>query len=110
VLTNKPQGLADLLLPLLGLDGYFAAIYGAGRKPYTKPDPRIFHDVVEDCGGGPAVMIGDSVTDLGTARAAGVPAILFSYGYTPVPARELNADIVLDDFRELPGALRRLGF
>ena len=29
----------------------FAAVYGAGRKPYTKPDPRIFHDVVaDDCG------------------------------------------------------------
>ena len=31
---------------------YFAAVYGAGRKPYTKPDPRIFHDVVAELGGG----------------------------------------------------------
>lgn len=110
VLTNKPQELTDLLLPRLKLDNYFSAIYGAGRKPYTKPDPRIFHDVVADAGGGPAVMIGDSVTDLNTARAAGVPAILLTYGYTPVPAGELGADIVLDDFSELPGALKELGF
>src|SRR3954465_98539 len=48
VLTNKPQGLTDLLLPRLGLDGLFAAVYGAGRKAYTKPDPRIFHEVVRD--------------------------------------------------------------
>ena len=108
VLTNKPQELTDRLLPLLGLDGLFAAVYGAGRKPYTKPDPRIFHEVVEDCGGAPGVMIGDSVTDLNTARAAGAPCILFSYGFTPVPAAELGADLVLDDFAALPEALARL--
>ena len=114
VLTNKPQELTDPLLPLLGLDGLFAAAYGAGRKPYTKPDPRIFHDVVaelsNDSGdGGPAVMIGDSITDLNTARAAGAPCILMSYGFTPVPASELGADIVLDDFAEMLDAIARLG-
>jgi phosphoglycolate phosphatase len=108
VLTNKPQILTDLLLPQLELDGMFAAVYGSGRKTYTKPDPRIFHDVVEDCGGGPAVMIGDSITDLNTARAAGVPCILMSYGFTPVPAGDLGADLVLDDFAQLPQALRDL--
>jgi len=92
----------------LGLDGMFAAVYGAGRKAYTKPDPRIFHEVVTDCGGAPGVMIGDSITDLNTARAAAAPCILFSYGFTPVPAAELGADLVLDDFAELPEALSRL--
>jgi phosphoglycolate phosphatase len=109
VLTNKPQELTDLLLPRLDLAGIFAAVYGAGRKPYTKPDPRIFQDVVADITGGPAVMIGDSITDLNTARAAGAPCILMSYGFTPVPARELGADVVLDNFAQLPDALRDLG-
>jgi phosphoglycolate phosphatase len=109
VLTNKPQELTDLLLPRLGLEDMFAAVYGAGRKPYTKPDPRIFQDVVAELSGdGPAVMIGDSITDLNTARAAGAPCILMSYGFTPVPAAELGADMVLDDFAQLPGALRSL--
>ena len=108
VLTNKPQELTDALLPRLGLDGLFAAVYGAGRKAYTKPDPRIFHEVVTDCGGTPGVMIGDSITDLNTARAASAPCILFSYGFTPVPAAELGADLVLDDFAALPEALVRL--
>jgi phosphoglycolate phosphatase len=77
---------------------------------YVKPDARIFHDVVHDIGGpdGGAVMIGDSITDLKTARAAGVSAILLSYGYTPVPARDLGADIVLDAFTGLPAALKQL--
>ena len=54
------------------------------------------------------VMIGDSITDLSTARAAGAPCILVSFGYTPVPAAELGADAVLDDFAALPDALRDL--
>lgn len=108
VLTNKPQELTDLLMPELGLGQTFAAVYGAGRKSYTKPDPRIFQDVLADCGGGPGVMIGDSITDLNTARAAGAPCILVSYGFTPVPARELGADAVIDDFAQLPQALRDL--
>ncbi len=109
ILTNKPQDLTDILLPRLGIAGLFEAIYGAGRKPYTKPDPRIFHDVVGEVGGGDAAMIGDSVTDLNTARAAQVRCILFSHGYTPVPAASLGADLVLDDFAALPGALKVLG-
>jgi len=114
VLTNKPQELTDLLLPRLNLEGLFTSVYGAGRKPYTKPDPRIFHDVVADIAkehgdaGGPSVMIGDSITDLNTARAAGVPCILMSYGFTPVPAKDLGADRVLDEFAQLPQALREL--
>jgi phosphoglycolate phosphatase len=108
VLTNKPIELTTLLLDRLGLAGDFAAVYGAGSRPYTKPDPRIFHDVVKDCGGGPAIMVGDSITDLSTARAAGAPCILMAYGYTPVPAAELGADLVLEDFSALPEALAKL--
>ena len=110
VLTNKPHAMAEPLLEKLGLAGFFTAIYGAGFKPYVKPDPRIFADVVAACGGanGHAVMIGDSVTDLHTARAACVPCILMSYGYTPVPASSLGADMVLDEFTGLPEALGRL--
>jgi phosphoglycolate phosphatase len=112
VLTNKPFELTGPLLAKLDLSDYFTAVYGAGSRAYTKPDPRIFHDVVADLfaeGGGSAVMIGDSVTDLYTARAAGVPCILMSYGYTPVPAAQLGGDLVLDDFAQLPEALKRLG-
>ncbi len=112
VLTNKPYEMASPLLERLGLERFFSTIYGAGSKPYVKPDPRIFHDVVADLmpesQGGRAVMIGDSVTDLQTARAAGAPCILMTYGYTPVPAASLGAEIVLDHFRQLPEALSRL--
>jgi len=110
VLTNKPQELSDLLILKLGLGEYFGAIFGQGRKPYTKPDARIFPDVVEVLGGpgAGALMIGDSVTDVQTARNAGAPVILVPYGYTPEPASTLGADTVVDRFADIPAAVRRL--
>ncbi len=109
VLTNKPQELTDPLLAALGLTHYFRAIYGAGRMSYTKPDARIFHDVVRDVAGHePAIMVGDSITDVQTARAAGAKVILVSYGYTPEPAHSLGADAVTDDFAEIPALALRL--
>jgi len=115
VLTNKPHVLAAPLLEQLDLLRFFPIVYGAGSRGYVKPDPRIFHDVVDELSGGKGhggrgVMIGDSVTDLQTARASNVPCILMSYGYTPVPAASLGADTVLDHFAQLPGAVEQLPF
>jgi len=106
VLTNKPQEMADLLLGALKLDRFFGVIYGAGRMRYVKPDARIFHDVVRELGGVPGIMIGDSITDVATARAAKAPVILVSYGYTPEPAHKLGADAVVDSFTEIPRLVR----
>ena len=115
VLTNKPHALAAPLLEQLDLVRFFSVIYGAGVRDYVKPDPRIFHDLVDELSGGKGhggrgVMIGDSVTDLQTARASNVPCVLMSYGYTPVPAASLGADAVLDHFPQLPEAILRLPF
>jgi phosphoglycolate phosphatase len=108
VLTNKPQELTDLLLPALALDTYFDAIHGAGRYSYNKPDARVLHHVVDELGGGPALMIGDSVTDVQTARAANVKVILVSFGYTPEPAHTLGADAVVDHFADIPQTVMSL--
>jgi phosphoglycolate phosphatase len=108
VLTNKPQEMAELLLNALKLERFFPVIYGAGRMSYVKPDARIFHDVVRELGGKPAVMIGDSITDVATARAAKAPVILVSYGYTPEPAHTLGGDAVTDDFTQIPALVRAL--
>jgi phosphoglycolate phosphatase len=52
-------------------------------------------------------MIGDSAVDVATARAASIPVILLSYGYTPEPARNLGADAVADSFSELPSLIEQ---
>ena len=110
VLTNKPQGPTRTLIDGLGLGGYFGAVFGQGRRPWLKPDPRLFEAVIAELGGRAdgVVVVGDSITDVETARGGHAPVILMSYGYTPEPAARLGADLVLDDFREVPAAGRRL--
>ncbi len=104
VCTNKAQDLTELLLSELKLTRHFPAIIGGGRTPYSKPDPRHVLAVVTALNGRPdrAVLVGDSQIDVTAARAAGIPVIVMSYGYTPVPVAELGADAVVDDFAALP--------
>lgn len=108
VLTNKPHAPSLQLLGELGLTGFFATICGQGKYPWLKPDPRLFAQVLADLGGGPAVMVGDSITDVETGHGGGVKVILMSYGYTTKPAASLGAEVVLDEFSEVPAAALRL--
>jgi phosphoglycolate phosphatase len=110
VCTNKAQDLTELLLSELNLTRHFPAIIGGGRTPYSKPDPRHVLAVVTALNGQRerAVVVGDSQIDVTAARAAGIPVIVMSYGYTPVPATELGADAVVDDFAALPGIISGL--
>jgi len=39
------------------------------------------------------------------ARAAGIPVVAVDFGYTETPASELNADLVISAFRDLPKAV-----
>jgi phosphoglycolate phosphatase len=111
VCTNKAQDLTELLLRELDLFRYFpASVFGGGSTPYSKPDPRHLLEVVRALNGRRerAVLVGDSIVDINTARAADIPVIAMSYGYTPVPVSELGADAVVDDFAALPEVISRL--
>ena len=109
VCTNKPEAYARLLLEALGLADRFGAIVGGDTLPVNKPDRAPLDRAIADCGGdlARAVMIGDSRTDLLTARAAGIPTVLVDFGYTDVPARDLGAEVVVSDFAEIPAAVAR---
>jgi phosphoglycolate phosphatase len=110
VCTNKPTGLSNALLDALDLGRLFEAVVGPDRAPAAKPDPRHLEAAVTAAGGtlGRAILVGDAATDAGAARAAGVPLILVSFGYTETPAAELKPDILIDHFDELPDACARL--
>ena len=49
-----------------------------------------------------ALMVGDSITDIRTARAANVPVVAVDFGYSDVPVATLGADRVISGFGELP--------
>lgn len=110
VCTNKPQRLTDLLLDTLGMSGWFGAILGADAVAEKKPHAGHLTATVERLGGDlrRTVMVGDSQTDVDTARNAGTPVVAVSFGYSTVPAADLMADRLIDDFNELPAALAAL--
>ena len=110
VCTNKPEALSLKLMSELGLRALFPVILGADSRPYRKPDPRHLLDTIAALGGDPAnaVLIGDSETDVKTARAAKVPVVVVSFGYTEIPPHELGADAVIDHFDALEQALKTL--
>lgn len=110
VCTNKRTDLSLSLLEALGIADRFAAIIGPDSAGVAKPDPLHLLHTIERAGGDPrrAVMVGDSASDAGAARAAGIPLILVSFGYTPTPVHELGADELIDHFDELAGACARL--
>lgn len=110
VCTNKPERLARRLLDALDLTRFFPPPVGGDSLAFKKPDRRHLEAAVAPLGVAldRVVMVGDSAADLGVARNAGVPCVLVSFGYTAIPAADLGGDVLIDDFAELPAALRRL--
>jgi phosphoglycolate phosphatase len=108
ICTNKPEWLTHRLVEALGWQDRFQAIVGADTLPVRKPDPAPLHAAVERAGGGRAAFVGDSITDADTARAARLPLIAVSFGFSDRPVAELGADVVIDHFDELLPALARV--
>jgi phosphoglycolate phosphatase len=111
VCTNKLERLSRQLLEKLDMDRRFNAICGQDTFGIQKPDPEIFRATVLRAGGNPvhAIMVGDSITDVRTARAAKVPIIAVDFGYTDVPVATFRPDRVISSFAELPAVAGDLG-
>jgi phosphoglycolate phosphatase len=110
VCTNKLECLSVRLLDALNLSGYFAAICGQDTFGVQKPDPQMLRLTIGRAGGEVerAIMIGDSLTDVRTARAAKVPVIAVDFGYSEVAPVALKADRLISAFTELPAAIAAL--
>lgn len=107
VCTNKLEPLSRQLLDALDLTRRFAAICGPDTFGVQKPDPEVLHRTIRAAGGAPgrAVMIGDSGTDIATARAAAVPVVAVDFGYSEAPIATLGPDRLISHFDELIGAI-----
>ena len=114
ICTNKPEHLAELLMTKLGVRDAFGSLIGADTLPVRKPDPEPFFEAVRRAGGDTkrACLIGDTLTDHSTARAAGVPSVLVTFGPGAAAGqadiRALEPDALLDHFHELPGLVANL--
>lgn len=83
VLTNKPQRLTGPLLDHFGLAAYFEWVVGADAAFPRKPDPASLQYLVREAAVLPdaTIMVGDSLVDVQTARAAGTRVCLAAYGF-----------------------------
>lgn len=106
--TNKPEGLTHLLLKALNWTGRFDSVVGGDTLPVRKPDPAPLHEAIARAGGGAAAFVGDSITDADTARAARLPFVAVSFGFSDRPVEQLGAEAIIHHYSELPGALARL--
>ena len=114
ICTNKPEYLAEILLARLGVRDAFASLIGADTLPVRKPDPEPYFEAVRRAEGDIArsCLIGDTITDHNTARAAGVPSVLVTFGpgsaSGSAEVRALEPDALLDHYDELPALAEKL--
>ncbi|MGY9038040.1 HAD-IA family hydrolase [Sulfitobacter sp. BSw21498] len=110
ICTNKPEALAHTLLTRLGVRDAFGAMVGADTLAMRKPDPEHLFETARRAGGDPALclLVGDTNTDRETARAAGVPCVLVSFGPSGDDMAALAPEALLDHYDDLPDIVTRL--
>lgn len=110
VCTNKRTALSLQLLETLGLAQRFSAIVGADAVAERKPHADHYRAAVTRAGGlvRRSLMVGDTMADVASARAAGAPSVVVSFGYCDIGAEKLGADALIDRFSELAPVSRRL--
>ena len=110
ICTNKPEALAALLLRRLGILDAFGSLVGAGTLVVRKPDPEPLFEAARRAGGAPDMccLVGDTVTDRATAKAANVPSILVTFGPAGGDMAALEPEGLLNDFDALPGLVAKL--
>jgi len=109
-ITNKAAAFTEPLLKDLGVYDYFGIVVSGDTLPVKKPDPLpllhaagFFLSTPEH-----ALMVGDSISDVKAARAAGFQIVCVSYGYNHgQDIRSANPDAVIDSLAELSGLLAK---
>ncbi|MBM4293492.1 MAG: HAD-IA family hydrolase [Deltaproteobacteria bacterium] len=103
VLSNKRHSLTELVLQVMGIREFFAALRGAGELP-LKPDPAALLAVIRELGAKPArtLMVGDKPADVLAGKAAGTLTAAVTYGYgDPEALIATGPDVIVSHFAEL---------
>ena len=104
VVTNKRAELTAKLLSEIGMAHHFDAVVAGDTAPRPKPapDPALAACEALGLGAEDVLFVGDSLADVGCARAAGCAVACVAYGYRQgVAAADLGADAVIETFRDL---------
>jgi phosphoglycolate phosphatase len=103
ICTNKPHQISVDILQQLGIETYFGAVVGGDSTAKRKPHPLPLSSCIEQLGAdtGAVLMVGDSVTDVGAAKACGVAVAVVSWGYSRQPPSDLGADFLVQQSDDL---------
>ncbi len=105
IVTNKPEYLAKLLMPILGWSERCSVMIGGDSLPERKPHPlpllhsaEVMGVAAQDC-----VYVGDDERDIVAARAAGMPSIVALWGYRlpGVDPLDWKGDVMVEQPRAL---------
>jgi phosphoglycolate phosphatase len=105
VVSNKPEKFSRLILEGLGIAERFQVILGGDSVEKRKPDPAPLIQAMVQCDYGPedSVIVGDSVTDVVSGKAAGIITCGITGGFGE--RQELEAagcDLIIENLKELP--------
>ena len=106
--TNKPQKPALNVLADTGISAFFHIVTGGDALAVRKPDGGHLKHVLNELGTitpDRALMIGDGINDVRTARAIGCPVMIYRHGYAHSPVDSLGADGIFDHHDELAALL-----
>lgn len=109
-ITNKAEQFTRPLLKEMGIFDYFEIVISGDTLPEKKPHPAPLLHAARFFGIAPekALMVGDSVSDVKAARAAGFPIVCLSYGYNHgEDIRDSHPDEVMDSLTELQALFKK---
>ncbi len=102
--------MAETLLQRLKIRHLFGSMIGADTLPVRKPDPAPYVAAVKQAGGAVArsFLVGDTATDRNTARAAGVPSALVTFGPEGQGVEAMEPEALLDHYDQMSDVAARL--
>ncbi|OHB70399.1 MAG: hypothetical protein A2W23_01055 [Planctomycetes bacterium RBG_16_43_13] len=106
VVTNKPEGMSRKILAHFGITSHFVKIIGGDTLPTKKPAPDALLSMMSEFGVSKkhSLMVGDSIVDIETAKAADVPSLVVMYGFQNDGVEEAN--YTANSFKEVYNFIR----
>jgi len=106
--TNKPLTPTQIAINALGWTDLFDVVIAGDMLEHRKPHPQPLLEVARRLGQKAVIYVGDSKVDEATAKAAGIPFVLYTEGYRTVAVDQFEAAATFSDFNKLPDVLSRV--
>ena len=103
ICSNKPELLVKRIIKGLNAIDFIGAITGGDTYEFRKPDSRHLERTILEAGRkvDQAIMVGDSENDIKCANSINVPSIVVDFGYSKTPVKNLNANIIMNNYQNL---------